>query len=62
MRNMGAMEDPRITSPAYKEAKNRCLECGKELTSFIAYIPSMGEACMECWVEAAKKDEENRSL
>jgi hypothetical protein len=40
----------------------RCVKCGEKLTSFIAYIPSRGEACMDCYIEAAKKDEVNTSL
>ena len=48
-----------IANPAYLREKHRCIKCGKKLTSFIAYIPSMGEACMDCYIEAAKKDEEN---
>ena len=40
----------------------RCLKCDKELTFFVAYIPSLGEACMDCYVEAARKDEDNDFL
>ncbi len=34
-----------------------CIKCGKKLIKFIAYIPAIGEACMDCYIEAAKKDE-----
>jgi hypothetical protein len=40
----------------------RCINCGKKLTYFVAYIPSKGEACMDCYIEAAKKDEANTHL
>ena len=40
----------------------RCLKCDEKLTFFVAYIPSLGEACMDCYVEAARKVEVNSLL
>jgi hypothetical protein len=54
-------ENHYITNHTYPKEEHRCIKCGKKLTSFIAYIPSRGEACMDCYIEAAKKDEVNRS-
>jgi hypothetical protein len=63
MKKMEIMEEnPYTTNSIYQEEKHRCLKCGKKLTSFIAYIPLRGEACMDCYIEAAEEDEENRSL
>jgi hypothetical protein len=45
-----------ILDPFIRE-EHRCVQCGKKLTIFIAYIPKMGEACMDCYIQAAKKDE-----
>ena len=28
-----------------------CLRCRKPLTVFAAYIPEVGEVCMDCWIE-----------
>ncbi|MCX6655530.1 MAG: hypothetical protein NTY03_10490 [Candidatus Bathyarchaeota archaeon] len=39
-----------------------CIRCGKKLIKFIAYIPAMGEACMDCYIEAAKYDEAGKPL
>ena len=39
------------------KVEQRCLKCDKKLTFFVAYIPSLGEACMDCYVEAAREDE-----
>jgi hypothetical protein len=38
-------------------SEHRCLKCGRELGSVVAYIPSLGEACLDCYIIAAKKDE-----
>ena len=54
-------ENHYITNHTYAKEEHRCIKCGKKLTSFIAYIPSVGDACMDCYIEAAKKDEANRS-
>jgi hypothetical protein len=54
-------ENHHITNRTYTKEEHRCIKCGKKLTSFIAYIPSMGEACMDCYIEAAKKSEVNTS-
>jgi hypothetical protein len=52
----------KITNHADLKEEPRCIKCGKKLTYFAAYIPSMGEACMDCYIEAAKKDAENTHL
>jgi hypothetical protein len=48
----------------YKNSKveQRCFKCDKKLAFFVAYIPSLGEACMDCYVEAAKNDEAKNLL
>jgi len=33
------------------------MKCGEPLKSFIAYIPNLGETCMECYIEYAINDE-----
>ena len=43
----------------YQKESSSCLKCSKKLTFFIAYIPSIGDACMDCYIEAAKIDEAN---
>jgi len=48
-----------ITNHTYPKETHSCTKCGKQLMFFIAYIPSVGDACMECYIEAAKKDEAN---
>jgi NMD protein affecting ribosome stability and mRNA decay len=55
---MTNIEEQSITTgyPSSNVAQ-RCLECGKKISIFIAYIPNLGEVCMDCYVEAAKKDE-----
>ncbi len=52
----------KITNHTYPKEEQRCIKCGKKLTYFVAYIPSMGEVCMDCYTEAAKKNEENTVL
>jgi hypothetical protein len=46
--------------------KKNCTKCGTTLTTFIAYIPGKGEACMSCYVDYMRKDEidslQNRSI
>jgi NMD protein affecting ribosome stability and mRNA decay len=49
----------KIKNYTYLKEEPRCIKCGKELTYFAAYIPSMGEACMDCYIEAAKNDAGN---
>ena len=44
------------------ETQHLCIKCGKKLIKFIAYIPTMGEACMDCYIEAAKDDEAGKPL
>jgi NMD protein affecting ribosome stability and mRNA decay len=48
-----------ITNLKYQKETHSCTKCGKQLTFFIAYIPSVGDACMDCYIEAAKIDEAN---
>ena len=43
-------------------AQHLCIKCGKKLIKFIAYIPAMGEACMDCYIETAKDDEAGKPL
>jgi L-lactate utilization protein LutB len=52
----------KMTNRTHLKEELRCIKCGKKLTYFAAYIPSMGEACMDCYIEAAKKDAENTRL
>jgi hypothetical protein len=47
----------KIKNQWYPVKEQICTKCGKNLTHFIAYIPSIGEACIDCYNEAAKKDE-----
>jgi hypothetical protein len=55
---MEIVEESRIrTMDPLGREEHRCIKCGKRLISFIAYIPKMGEACMDCYIQAAKKDE-----
>ena len=42
---------------AARKEVSRCGKCQKPLKDFATYIPDIGEVCMECWVEYAKKDE-----
>jgi hypothetical protein len=51
-----------ITSYSSSNVTQRCLKCGKKLTNYIAYIPNFGEACMDCYIQAAKKDEANNRV
>ena len=44
------------------EEEQKCTNCGTKLTYFIAYIPSLGKACMNCYIVAAKKEEANFGL
>ena len=39
--------------------EQKCTNCGTKLTDFIAYIPSLGKACMSCYIVAAQKEEAN---
>jgi recombinational DNA repair protein (RecF pathway) len=41
------------------EKLQKCANCHQDLTSFMAYIPGIGEVCMKCYVEYAKNDENN---
>jgi NMD protein affecting ribosome stability and mRNA decay len=50
-------ENLSMTNHTHQKEEQRCIKCGKKLTFFIAYIPSVGEVCMDCYIEAAKKDE-----
>jgi hypothetical protein len=52
------MEEQIITTIDQSDGEQHiCIKCGKKLIKFIAYIPTMGEACMDCYIEAAKNDE-----
>ena len=48
------MEKPQLA----KQEPVRCVNCKEPLTTFIAYIPGKGEACMKCFAEFAKADEQ----
>jgi len=52
-------ENQYLTNRTYPKVEERCAKCGKKLTFFIAYIPSIGKACMNWYVEIAKEDEAN---
>jgi recombinational DNA repair protein (RecF pathway) len=45
------------TIPKIFNEPSKCSQCGTNLTTFAAYIPGKGEACMKCYIEAAKKEE-----
>ena len=47
-------------SSLVKHRVRKCSNCGSKLTEFSAYIPDLGEACMKCFLEYEKKDEEMR--
>ena len=34
--------------------QHMCIKCGKRLIKFIAYIPAIGEACMDCYIKYAQ--------
>jgi hypothetical protein len=60
---MDVIEEQYITHiDQFDGEKHLCIKCGKKLIKFIAYIPAMGEACMDCYIEAAKEDESGKSL
>jgi hypothetical protein len=44
-------------SLSHNKAYKKCGNCGKELTDFIAYIPSKGEACLKCYTRYAQRKE-----
>jgi len=42
----------------WEEVKSiKCKKCKKELTYFKAYIPNLGEVCMNCYIEYAQEIE-----
>jgi hypothetical protein len=42
----------------WEEVKSiKCKKCKKELTYFKAYIPNLGEVCMNCYIEYAQEME-----
>jgi NMD protein affecting ribosome stability and mRNA decay len=58
---MDIVEEQYITQIDQSDREQHlCIKCGKKLRKFIAYIPTMGEACMDCYIEAAKDDESGK--
>ena len=35
----------------------KCRNCDAKLTTFIGYIPGVGESCMDCYIEYQIRDE-----
>ena len=48
------MEKPQLV----KEEQVKCVKCNQPLTTFMAYIPGKGEACLKCFAEFARADEQ----
>jgi hypothetical protein len=47
-----------VTTQLFQKKVAKCTICGVDLIEFIAYVPGKGEACMFCYIKAAKKDED----